>query len=178
MQRIDDARLDAPTCFCWTLFPDVPDIKICHLSCHQYLTHFYFVSLRSASQPEPCSGLWTVWNLRVLQQTNHSHWVSNHLLHSFTYFCHHFANISNVTSPPCLPSLLLIINNNRRVPWHVRRYIRERRRVPRERPAVSLPRQQSHALPGAWREGAMGGTSHTLNHQLLVLGASQHAVWV
>lgn len=178
MQRIDDARLDAPTRVCWTLFPDVPDVKICHLRHHQYLTHFYFVSRRSSSQPEPCSGLWTVWNLRVLQQKKHSHWVSNHLLHSFTYFYHHFSNISHVTSPTCLPSLLLSINNNRRVPWHVCQYIRERRRVPRERPTVSLPRQQSHALPCAWREGAMGGTSHTLNHQLLVLGASQHAVWV
>lgn len=66
--------------------------------------------------------------------------------------------------PPCSADC------NRRILQHVCQDLRERGRAAREGPAALLPRQQTHALPGAWGDGAVGGISEALP-ALQLLGA-------
>lgn len=145
-----------------------------------------FCFIRSSIQTEPCSGLWTTWNLRVLPQKKHNHRVGNQIPHSLllsTYillplFCKYVSCIMCQISS-CLHSILILpcsINYIRRDPWHFEKHVRERGRVPCECPSVSLSEQQAHTLPCARGESAMGGISHIFppqNHQL-----HEKVVWV
>lgn len=64
--------------------------------------------IRLSSQPKPCSGLWTVWNLRVLQQKKHNHWVSNTTSSPITTVnLHIFVIVLQIyLSPSCARSVL------------------------------------------------------------------------
>lgn len=57
-----------------------------------------FCLIRSSSQRNPCSGLWTVWNLKVMLQKKHHQWVSSLLPCSFLIIFKCLALIFNTLS--------------------------------------------------------------------------------
>lgn len=65
------------------------------------------------------------------------------------------------------------INYSRRDRRHFDKCVRDRGRVPRERPSASLSRQQAHTLPCAWGESAVGGISHTAHFHQETIGRTK-----
>lgn len=89
MGASDDTLLDAPmSCLSDFIFRCLLRQIAFTLSFlnKQFLKIFHsllFCVIRPSNQPKPCSGLWTVWNLRVMPQRKHHQWVSSPLPNSF-----------------------------------------------------------------------------------------------